>query len=232
MRGTLAAYCERWVFASAPVAFTLPILAVAAMSLAGIVFEHMTGAQWYASPYVALVAVMADRVCVRAGLLSAVLAMLSFNYFFAGNSNWAFDPVTLPEATVYVSMIAVALFVAPRQPPAGTPKVYDSERNLPFTANETNHNNAKRSLHGTGRRYWSVQASGNWAADCHLGAEYARIFVERTKAIEARPMLCWIVRDMIAEGRFSGVEAGFIQTLGRLYLADGPTEAPRQLSRE
>ena len=67
------------------------------------------------------------------------------------------------------------------------------------------------SLHGNGRRYWGVISSGNWVDDCQVGEEYGRIYLERVKSGEPYPLLCWIVRDMIVAGRFTGVECGFIQ---------------------
>jgi hypothetical protein len=57
---------------------------------------------------------------------------------------------------------------------------------------------------------WHVTPSGVWHQDCKLGEEYARIYLEQEQAGKLVPLLGWIVRDMIAAGRYTGIEAAFI----------------------
>lgn len=64
------------------------------------------------------------------------------------------------------------------------------------------------SLYGNGRCYWDVISTGDWAEDCRVGEEYARIWFEASTSM---PPLAWILRDMVAAGRWTGVEVGFIQ---------------------
>ena len=70
------------------------------------------------------------------------------------------------------------------------------------------------SLHGTGRCFWEVKSGGIWHEDCDLGEEYARIYLEHLrKTGKPYPLMCWIVNDMVAARRWSGVECGFVQTV-------------------
>jgi hypothetical protein len=65
-------------------------------------------------------------------------------------------------------------------------------------------------VHRNGRRYWDVLPSGSWKEDVQIGSEYARIYLHwACKGLG--PLPCWVVRDMIAAGSYTGVEAGFIQ---------------------
>ncbi len=174
----------------------------------------------YVSPYVAMVAVLANRVCVRAGLLTALLSIPTYNYLFAGAPHQGFQVPSLGEVAAYASMVFAALMVAPRRQPP-TRRVYDAGTELPFTSNGRNGNGDRGNggLHGNGIRYWDVRPTGQWVEDCNVGSEYARIFVERIKAGEPRPLIGWIVRDMIVKGVWSGIEAGFMQSLGRASYA-------------
>jgi hypothetical protein len=73
---------------------------------------------------------------------------------------------------------------------------------------------------------WKVEPTGDWLADNEIGEQYARMLLKlRTSR---RPLLCLIVRDMIATGRYTGIEAGFLGTLGHNLL---PTEMERALGR-
>jgi hypothetical protein len=83
---------------------------------------------------------------------------------------------------------------------------------LPFVSDHPERR--ARSLHGTGRCFWDVQTSGDWCADCEVGAEYGQLYLEHLRRTgKPDPLMCWIVADMIATGRWSGVECGFVQTV-------------------
>jgi hypothetical protein len=83
---------------------------------------------------------------------------------------------------------------------------------LPFVSDHPERH--ARGLHGTGRCFWDVKSSGVWCEDCELGAEYGRLYLEHLRRTgKPDPLMCWIVADMIAAGRWSGVECGFVQTV-------------------
>jgi hypothetical protein len=72
--------------------------------------------------------------------------------------------------------------------------------------------------HADGKpNFWSVARSGGWGADCAVGEAYARMFLERVRAHQSRPLLAWIVEDMVRAGpaNWSGVEVGFLQYMER-----------------
>ena len=173
----------------------------------------------YLSVYMAAVALLANRVCVRAGLLGAALSVVTYDFWFSGGSHTGFVVPNINEAVAYLVMFGVAVAIAPRSPPADPPdrQIFGAGSELPFTTKDTN--DLEKSLHGIGVRYWSVETSGNWIEDCAVGSEYARIFIERVKARKSRPLMAWIVRDMVTAGRWTGVECGFIQGVARASSA-------------
>jgi len=64
-----------------------------------------------------------------------------------------------------------------------------------------------------GYDFWCIPATGNYERDCAEGERLASEYVLRMQMHPRPGMLGWIVRDMIAKGRFSGVEVGFFQGL-------------------
>jgi len=64
--------------------------------------------------------------------------------------------------------------------------------------------------------FWQVEASGYWLADCDVGEEYARTYIERARQNQP-PLLSWIVHDMVRAGpdTWSGIEIGFLPCLAR-----------------
>lgn len=58
----------------------------------------------------------------------------------------------------------------------------------------------------------NAQPSGDWLSDCSTGRAYARAFLAEVRN-PSRPLLNWIVRDMIQRGRYSGIEAGFFAAI-------------------
>ncbi len=219
LREFWAQQCAAWVRAGDRSAYLYPIIAVFLMTAASAAAVK-ADILLYVSPYVALVAIMANRVCVRAGLLSALLSIPVYNGLFAGAPHFGFHAPSFGEIAAYVSMIFAALMVAPRRQPPER-RIYDAGSSLPFTSNGRNENGDRGNggLHGNGIRYWDVRHTGNWKEDCEVGTEYARIFIERARAGEPRPLIGWIVRDMIFRGVWSGVEAGFMQGVGRASYA-------------
>lgn len=63
--------------------------------------------------------------------------------------------------------------------------------------------------------FWRVTPTGDWSADSDLGRTYGENYLRRTAAGRPAPELGWIVASMIAGGRFSGIESGFIAAVSR-----------------
>jgi hypothetical protein len=192
------------------------------------------GILWYGSPYVAIVAVIANRLGLRAALLAAAMGIAALHFLFMdADYTWP------TRCVAYLSIIAVAVFVARPRPPATT-TVYDRGPDLPFTgrnggSSAEENQQGDRSLHSAGWVYWDVRPSGKWAEDCRVGSEYCRIWINRALHAERVPLLSWIVHDMVRAGRWSGVEAGFTSALEKLALrptprAPGSAEPPPQSS--
>lgn len=83
---------------------------------------------------------------------------------------------------------------------------------------------------------WDVAPTGDWDADNQTGAAYGRAYVEAMFHPET-PLLCWIVKDIIQAGRYTGIEAGFffvVQRAAALYapavpfVTDAGSASPRR----
>lgn len=161
---------------------------------------------FYASPFVALSALMANRVCIRAGMLTAALGCVAHEFVFA-MPYYQLNVPSAEQALAYSSNFLAAYLVArrtPHVPPAKHPSAADGA--LPFTATNSD----------STRKFWVVSGAGHdWADDVAVGAEYGRIYIEALRASGPAPALSWIIRDMIGAGRFTGVEAGFVLALAR-----------------
>jgi hypothetical protein len=75
-----------------------------------------------------------------------------------------------------------------------------------------------RKLTDHGCDWWSVTAAGDYAADCNTGVQLAEEFLRhlnRNRELCRTSELGWIVRDMIAKGRFTGLEVGFFSRISR-----------------
>jgi hypothetical protein len=68
------------------------------------------------------------------------------------------------------------------------------------------------------RGHWSPHGSGDYAADCEVGAQEAEAFLRRLTWEQKLYALGWLVRDMITHGRFTGVEAGFFHRISQACL--------------
>ena len=58
--------------------------------------------------------------------------------------------------------------------------------------------------------FWSTEASGNRSADIAKGEYMARLTLLVAKEFGVPLLVATVLRDMIAGGRFSGVEAGYL----------------------
>lgn len=149
----------------------------------------------------------------RSGYLATVASALSFNFFFVN------PPLELTwpkneEWIAYGSMLAAAYVIGRMLPQDPAPKSCAAFwGRLPFVR-------GARDGDDTSQSYWDVATSGNWIADCRLGQEYGRIYLDARTRYGA-PLLGWVVRDMIGHGRWSGVEAGFFGAIS-MGLPCGP----------
>lgn len=208
MQAQLHRYKAEWIKVDAGSALAYPVLAVTVMTAVGVTLKQgglLTG--WYFSPYLLVVGLIANRVCLRAGLLTAALSALSHEYVFAG-SHLSLDWPT-PEMLIgYLSTIPLAVVVARRvdwMPPAPMHDTHTSDV-MPFTQTDRSE--------GGSTRYWAVEPSGVWADDVLVGAAYGRVYVDLLRRSAAPPM-GWILRDMIKAGKWTGVEAGFASIVAK-----------------
>lgn len=164
---------------------------------------------WHSTPYMLAVAVCSSQVCLRAGLLCAVMSALAHNFAF-GPVRWAWAVPSLDQAVSYAVLLIGAIILARRAPSRADPKDQDGPtQTLPLVGRRD----------GSIGRYWSVPApTGDWGDDAALGAQYGRIYVEAWHKDGQGPLLPWIVRDMVNAGRWLGIEAGFMGVLGRAAL--------------
>jgi hypothetical protein len=224
---------QRWEYNGDPRKLVAGAAAVGAMVTVGLIAEHLHVVdRWYGAPFVLLVAVISNRLNMRAGLLAAILSILAWNVFFDHRTKdaWDISWPTTDELAIYISCILAAILLAKPRPPT-TLRTYDGGHNLPFTrAPGTNGDHTHGGLHSTGWIYWDVQPTGNWGHDVNIGREYCRMWMSRAKYGEMRPLLPWIVHDMIRGRRWSGVEAGFASALEARVLHSQAEERSQQPS--
>ena len=204
-----------------------PLAAVSMVTTAGLALEWLGLIRsFYASPLILATAAVSIRYGVRAGILTAVIMALVWDFVFTA-PRWALAIPSRDEMVAYLSMLAAA-FVGSlaRRPVPRTEAPATPERRFPFqSARLKNGFDGDVQSHAA---WWDVQETGHWSHDCYIGAEYGRIFLAESKHLSIRPMLGWIVRDMIARGRFTGVEAGFVNAIAAKAL-DEP--APQEILR-
>jgi hypothetical protein len=163
--------------------------------------------QPYVVPFLVASVLVSNRVSCLAGLIAAVLSILSYDLMLAGAGDLHFPNEI--ELITYTSMVFLVWMVAPRQPAAPErPDNGGGTLSLPFTRDDGADSGG--GMHRNGRRYWDVLSSGSWREDVQVGAEYARVYLHWARE-GLGPLPCWIVRDMITAGSYTGVEAGFIQ---------------------
>ena len=182
----------------------IPIASVAAMTLIGAILEATEIVRgFYASPYVLVAGIIANRVCVVAGLFAAALGAAAFNLFFV-TPRYQFTWPTMEEWLAYASMAAVAYFVARRVSVAPERARIAEGSKMPFI-DDTN----------VQRSFWAIKASGTWADDAEVGQAYGSIYVREVQAGRTAVQLGWIIDGMIEKGEYTGVEAGFASEIQR-----------------
>lgn len=166
----------------------------------------------YFSPFVAVSAAISARICLRSGLLVAVLSALAFMLFLPRPTD-ALLP-NLSEFVAIASAVTVVFFTAPRMAGGDPPEAVTkptSKDPLPFMRPRKPGNGDDASREASS---WAVQASGNWSEDDWYGRQMAKTWRNRLKTRSGDcPTLSMIVRDMVRGGRWTGVEAGFCSSV-------------------
>lgn len=199
---------SRFVYARVDAVSTVivPIAAVVLAVLIGhVILAIGLTKSIYSSPFVALCALVSNRVCLRAGLFTAFLAMVGHEFFFSA-PYWSLNWPSPEQGLAYLANYLAAFAVARRfpLPPGSLPSKPDQP--LPFVS----------TIPRTDRSFWSVEPAGNdWIMDAAVGAEYARIYLDQRTIPGPCPALAWVIRDMIKAGRWTGVEAGFASVIER-----------------
>jgi hypothetical protein len=80
-------------------------------------------------------------------------------------------------------------------------------------------------------RFWNHHASGDYGADCSAGEEEAEAFLRRLSWEQKLYALGWLVRDMIARGRFTGIEAGFFHRISEACLNSSEFSAVKLIAQ-
>ena len=223
---------QRWEYNGDPRKLVAGAAAVGAMVTVGLIAEHLHVVdRWYGAPFVLLVAVISNRLNMRAGLLAAILSILAWNLFFDHRAKdaWDISWPTTDELAIYISCILAAILLAKPRPPAAL-RTFDGGSNLPFTSRTGDNGDEPGGMHSSGWIYWDVRPSGSWADDCTVGREYCRMWLSRVRHGEARPLLAWIIHDMIRNRRWSGIEAGFASGLEAKLLQRPGEERSQQPS--
>lgn len=85
---------------------------------------------------------------------------------------------------------------------------------LPFVREASE---AERTNGSPPRRFWAVEPTGVYGADCGTGARYAQLALDYMVRERTPYILQWSVFDMMRLGReHSGIEVGFMSTFGRI----------------
>lgn len=182
-----------------------PILGVTLLSAFGALLIKIGIIKgFHSSAFVALSALLANRVCVRAGLISAALSAVVHEFVFVPPT-WELNWPTMEQSIAYAFGFAAAYACGRRMlavtPPPSAPVAQSGT--LPFERRT-----------GNDRSFWSVDAGHDWTEDSRVGHAYGCMYVEQLRSSHFAPPLGWIIKDMVAKGRWTGVEAGFIGVLG------------------
>lgn len=205
--------------------WTWPIAVVSILTFANLALGWAGLSPYgYFSPYVAASAIVASRLCVRAGLLTALLSIVTWN-FFVVPPILAFNPPKTAEVIAFTAAVVAGIWAAPRAKPKPPPQALDRKGPLPFVRRaDTGNGNGKANGH-TEASCWDVAASGAWAEDDNYGRQLGRIWVDhRQSRVIDTPPLAFVLQDMIRAGQFTGIEAGFANALER--AAASGDEAP------
>lgn len=156
---------------------------------------------------------------LRTALIAWGLSAVALNLLVIPPADEFSWPPDYREVWLHGLLLAGIFILAPRRI-VPIRRLDDGRHHLPFLA----------AVHASeGRRvdHWSVRSTGDYTADAEVGRAYARMFVGRMAKGETHPQPAWIIRDMVAKGRFTGVEVGFVQAFAQELRALGQVEALR-----
>ena len=71
---------------------------------------------------------------------------------------------------------------------------------------------------------WSPHVTGDWSIDCARGRTYADEALDFMRQSNNPTYLGHVVKGMIGNGAYSGVEVGFMQRIGELIIKSGTTD--------
>lgn len=169
----------------------------------------------YASPFVAASAVVANRVCIRSGMATAALSSAIHQYLFVPPV-FVITMPTRDELIGYASCFVVAYLVARRASADRDRPSAPSKGLLPFVSPPNN----------VDRSFWIGGGYNDWIRDCDVGTAYGRRYLETLRSTPPTPPLGWIIRDMVALGRWTGVEAGFCSAIDKALPVSVRVRAP------
>jgi hypothetical protein len=142
------------------------------------------------------------------------LAALFWVTIFASGLLWGRWPAMLAAV---LSSLSIALHIFPSTDVVGTTVVAMSMVGAAYLTGFAH--TAKTNLPALRTRgFWDFAPSGDYAEDCATGEQEAEAFLRRLSWEQKLYALGWLVRDMIAGGRFTGVEAGFFHRISLACL--------------
>lgn len=195
-----------------PSVWALPVAVVATLTVGNTALAALGLVEYgYFSPYVAAAAGVSARLCIRSGLLTALLSILAWDLFIVPPI-LALKIPSVAEAVAWSAAIVAVILCAPRAKPGPPAKPMDRRAPLPFVRKKPDNGN------GTSHdaSCWAPTRTGDWQADDHYGRQIGRLWVDKRQNGEpGAPPLAFIVHDMIEDGAWSGVEAGFTHAIER-----------------
>lgn len=187
---------------SHPLVLWIDAVCLVGLGIAGTLFltAVLGASRGFAPVMVAAVWLATIRDGLWPGVLSGVLMALAFDGIWIGRGQIGSDPVATATAlATFTFTVAVAQWALQRHVPLARRRSHQPV-GLPFVR---------------GRSHWAVTETGDWVTDAHNGEVHAAALVAELRAGAGGETLAWAIRDMIARGRYSGIEAGFASALAR-----------------
>lgn len=199
-----------------PTVWFVPLAVVTMITIANLAMAWAGLVEYgYFSPYVAASAGVSARLCIRSGMLTALLSIFTWNFLIVPPV-LALSVPSVAEAVAWMAAIAAVALCAPRIKPGAPAKPVDRKAPLPFVRSKTQNGKGP----SQDASCWAPLRTGNWQSDDHYGRQIGRLWIDKRQSGEpGAPPLSFIVHDMIGEGEWSGVEAGFAHAIERAAAA-------------
>lgn len=185
-----------------------PTIALMAATTALLVIQiiHMTTGAPRGLGFVFPVAVVlvARLVDFGAALWTAGFSAVAFAAFVVPHADNSIDVYGLTATLICMVVLAFIDAWRPAKPP---------RRGLAWLPFVSQDSDGKAT-------FWDVPATGNYMADIEAGQAAARDCIYEMRAANSGYLLIWSIRDMVENGRFSGVEVGFMGTISRALIDD------------